>query len=83
MLVKAVVGAAVGCDRFAVKVRRDEERGAEFRQRLGASNRLDDPDLCRVDRARFDGTATSRFLIPFLRWLKPDISPETLAQIQF
>ena len=26
---------------------------------------------------------TSRFLIPFLRWLRPDISPETLALIQF
>jgi VanZ family protein len=26
---------------------------------------------------------TSRFLIPFLRWLKPDISPEALAQIHF
>lgn len=26
---------------------------------------------------------TSRFLGPFLLWLKPDISPETLAQIQF
>jgi VanZ family protein len=26
---------------------------------------------------------TSRFLVPFLRWLKPDISPETIAQIQF
>jgi VanZ family protein len=26
---------------------------------------------------------TSRFLVPFLRWLKPDISSETLAQIQF
>lgn len=26
---------------------------------------------------------TSRLLIPFLRWLKPDISPETLAQIHF
>jgi VanZ family protein len=26
---------------------------------------------------------TSRFLIPFLRWLKPSISVETLAMIQF
>jgi VanZ family protein len=26
---------------------------------------------------------TSRFLIPFLRWLRPDISPEMLALIQF
>jgi VanZ family protein len=26
---------------------------------------------------------TSRFLIPLLRWLRPDISPETLALIQF
>jgi VanZ family protein len=26
---------------------------------------------------------TSRFLIPFLRWLKPDILPETLEQIHF
>jgi VanZ family protein len=26
---------------------------------------------------------TSRFLIPFLRWLRPGISPETLAQIHF
>ena len=26
---------------------------------------------------------TSRFLVPFLRWLKPDISNETLAQIHF
>ena len=26
---------------------------------------------------------TSRFLIPFMRWLKPDISPETLAMIHF
>ncbi len=26
---------------------------------------------------------TSRFLVPFLRWLKPDISPETLMQIHF
>jgi VanZ family protein len=26
---------------------------------------------------------TSRFLGPLLRWLKPDISVETLAQIQF
>jgi hypothetical protein len=26
---------------------------------------------------------TSRFLVPFLRWLKPDISVETLAQIHF
>ena len=26
---------------------------------------------------------TSRFIIPFLVWLKPDISPETLASIHF
>jgi VanZ family protein len=26
---------------------------------------------------------TSRFIIPFLRWLKPDISTETLASIHF
>ena len=26
---------------------------------------------------------TSRFVEPFLRWLKPDISSETLAQIHF
>jgi VanZ family protein len=26
---------------------------------------------------------TSRFLVPFLRWLRPDISNETLAQIHF
>jgi VanZ family protein len=26
---------------------------------------------------------TSRFLVPFLRWLKSDISAETLAQIHF
>ncbi|MEP7015767.1 MAG: VanZ family protein [Verrucomicrobiota bacterium] len=26
---------------------------------------------------------TSRFLVPFLHWLKPDISPEALAQIHF
>jgi len=26
---------------------------------------------------------TSRFLIPFLLWLKPDISPEALAQVHF
>ncbi len=26
---------------------------------------------------------TSRFLVPFLRWLKPDIATETLAQIHF
>jgi VanZ family protein len=26
---------------------------------------------------------TSRFLVPFLRWLKPDISPETIAQTHF
>ena len=24
---------------------------------------------------------TSRFIVPFLRWLKPDISPETVASI--
>ena len=26
---------------------------------------------------------TSRFVVPFLRWLKPDISPESLASIHF
>lgn len=26
---------------------------------------------------------TSRFIVPFLRWLKPDIPPETLASIHF
>src|SRR5437867_2441017 len=26
---------------------------------------------------------TSRFLVPFLRWLRPDISNEALAQIHF
>jgi VanZ family protein len=26
---------------------------------------------------------TSRFIVPFLRWLKPEISPETVALIQF
>jgi VanZ family protein len=26
---------------------------------------------------------TSRFLVPFLRWLKPDILPEAIEQIQF
>jgi VanZ family protein len=26
---------------------------------------------------------TSRFIIPFLQWLKPDISPATLASIHF
>jgi VanZ family protein len=26
---------------------------------------------------------TSRFLVPFLRWLRPDISSEALAQIHF
>jgi len=26
---------------------------------------------------------TSRFIVPFLRWLKPDISPETLSSIHF
>src|SRR5204863_9105564 len=26
---------------------------------------------------------TSRFFVPFLRWLKPDISAEALAQIHF
>lgn len=26
---------------------------------------------------------TSRFLIPFLLWLKPDLSPEALAQVHF
>jgi VanZ family protein len=26
---------------------------------------------------------TSRFIVPFLRWLKPDISAETLASIHF
>ena len=26
---------------------------------------------------------TSRFIVPFLRWVIPDISPETLAEIHF
>jgi VanZ family protein len=26
---------------------------------------------------------TSRFIVPFLRWLKPDMSPETLASMHF
>jgi VanZ family protein len=26
---------------------------------------------------------TSRFIVPFLRWLKPEISPETIAAIHF
>jgi VanZ family protein len=26
---------------------------------------------------------TSRFIVPFLRWLKPDISPDALATIHF
>jgi VanZ family protein len=26
---------------------------------------------------------TSRFLVPFLRWIKPDISAETLARVQY
>jgi len=26
---------------------------------------------------------TSRFIVPFVRWLKPDISPETLTSIHF
>jgi VanZ family protein len=26
---------------------------------------------------------TSRFIVPFLRWLKPDMSPETLASVHF
>lgn len=26
---------------------------------------------------------TSRFLVPFLRWLNPDISPAALAKVQF
>ena len=26
---------------------------------------------------------TSRFILPFLRWLKPDVSPETLATTHF
>jgi VanZ family protein len=26
---------------------------------------------------------TSRFIVPLLRWLRPDISPETLASIHF
>ncbi len=26
---------------------------------------------------------TSRIIVPFLRWLKPDIAPETIALIQF
>src|SRR4029450_11351545 len=29
------------------------------------------------------GEHTSRFIVPFLRWLKPDISPDTLASIHF
>ena len=31
----------------------------------------------------FSAEQTSRFLIPLLRWLKPDISLEALAQIHF
>ncbi len=26
---------------------------------------------------------TSRFIVPFLRWLKPDVSPDSLASIHF
>jgi VanZ family protein len=26
---------------------------------------------------------TSRFIVPFLRWLKPDMSPETIALVHF
>ena len=29
------------------------------------------------------GEHTSRFLVPFLRWLNPDISPAALAQVNF
>ena len=35
---------------------------------------LDSTDLMSAEH-------TSRFIIPFLRWLKPDISPEMLASI--
>jgi VanZ family protein len=31
----------------------------------------------------FSTEHTSRFLVPFLRWLKPDISGATIAQIHF
>jgi VanZ family protein len=31
----------------------------------------------------FGGEDTSRFILPFLRWLLPDASPETLSQIHF
>ena len=37
---------------------------------------LDSTDLMSAEH-------TSRFIVPFLRWLKPDISPETLASIHF
>lgn len=35
---------------------------------------LDSTDLMSAEH-------TSRFIVPFLRWLKPDISPDTLASI--
>jgi VanZ family protein len=31
----------------------------------------------------FGGEHTSRFIIPFLRWLLPDAAPETLTQLHF
>ncbi|MBI1749553.1 MAG: VanZ family protein [Acidobacteria bacterium] len=31
----------------------------------------------------FGGESTSRFIIPFLRWLLPDAPPETLFQLHF
>jgi VanZ family protein len=31
----------------------------------------------------FGGEHTSRFIIPFLRWLMPDAAPETLSQLHF
>jgi VanZ family protein len=31
----------------------------------------------------FGGEHTSRFILPFLRWLLPDASPETLTQLHF
>jgi VanZ family protein len=37
---------------------------------------LDSTDLMSAEH-------TSRFIVPFLRWLKPDISVETLASIHF
>jgi VanZ family protein len=37
---------------------------------------LDSTDLMSAEH-------TSRFIVPFLRWLKPDISSETLASIHF